>query len=82
MIDAVVLSDEKLTETIQALEASLECKRSRNKIASYFLDDGPSGVSFTQSISSFSIRGSSHGAAFMAANRVGKTVVGAYERSR
>jgi hypothetical protein len=53
MIDAVVLSDEKLTETIQALEASLECKRSRNKIASYLLDDDPSGVSFTQSISSF-----------------------------
>jgi hypothetical protein len=53
MIDPDVLSDDKLAETILALEVSLERKRSRNRIASYFPDDGPSGVSFTRSISSF-----------------------------
>jgi hypothetical protein len=41
MIDQAALSDDKLAETILALEASLERKRSRNKIAGYFPDDGP-----------------------------------------
>ena len=80
MIDPAVLSDDKLAETIQALEASLERKRSRNKIASYFPDDGPLRRElYTKHLEFFRLGKIHMERAFMAANRVGKTVVGAYE---
>ena len=80
MIDPAVLSDDKLAETILALEASLERKRSRNKIASYFPDDGPLRRElYTKHLEFFRLGKVHMERAFMAANRVGKTVVGAYE---
>src|SRR4029077_7285859 len=80
MIDPDVLSDDKLAETIRALEASLERKRSRNKIASYFPDDGPLRRElYTKHLEFFRLGKVHMERAFMAANRVGKTVVGAYE---
>ena len=80
MIDQAALSDDKLAETIVALEASLERKRSRNKIASYFPDDGPLRRElYTKHLEFFRLGKIHMERAFMAANRVGKTVVGAYE---